>query len=77
MIILRYTVSFFTSTFDCLPHNLMAAKLTAYGMSHSAIKLLVNYLCHCKQCVKIGSEVSGWMTLLKGIPRGRSLDLVS
>ncbi len=59
-----------SKAFDCLPHDLMAAKLTAYGMSHSAIKLLVNYLCHCKQCVKIGSEVSDWMTLLKGIPQG-------
>ncbi len=37
-----------SKAFDCLPHDLMAAKLTAYGMSHSAIKLLVNYLHHCK-----------------------------
>ncbi len=59
-----------SKAFDCLPHNLMAAKLTAYGMSHSAIKLIVNYLHHCKQHVKIGSEVSDWMTLLKGVPQG-------
>ncbi len=58
-----------SKAFDCLPHHLMAAKLTAYSMSHSAIKLHVNYLCHCKQRVKIGSEVSDWMTLLKGVPQ--------
>ncbi len=46
-----------SKAFDCLPHDLMAAKLTAYGMSHSAIKLFVNYLRHCKS-VKIGSDVS-------------------
>ncbi len=58
-----------SKAFDCLPDDLMAAKLTAYGMSHSAIKLLVNYLHHRKQGVEIGSEVSHWMTLLRGIPQ--------
>ncbi len=29
-----------SKAFDCLPHDLRAAKLTAYSMSHSAIKLL-------------------------------------
>ncbi len=46
-----------SKVFDCLPHDLMAAKLTAYGMSHSAVKLLVNYLRNLKQRVKIVSEV--------------------
>ncbi len=63
-----------SKAFDYLPHDLMAAKLTVYGMSHSAIKLLVNYLCHYQQRVKIGSDVSDWMTLLlKGIPHGSIL----
>ncbi len=62
-----------SKAFDCLPHDLMAAKSIAYGMSHSTIKLLINYLRHRKQCVKIGSEVSNWMTILKGIPQGSIL----
>ncbi len=59
--------------FDCLPHDLMVTKLTAYGMSPSAIKLLINYLCHYQQRVKIGSEFSDWMTILKGVPQGSIL----
>ncbi len=62
-----------SKAFDCLPHDPMTAKLTAYGMSHSAIKLLVNSLRHHKQRVKIGSEVSDWMTTLKGVPQGSIL----
>ncbi len=54
----------------CLPHDLMAAKHIAYGMSHSAVKILISYLRHCKQRVKIGSDTSDWMTILKGIPQG-------
>ncbi len=58
-----------SKAFDCLPHNLIVAKLTAYGMSPSAIKLLINYLQHHQQRVKIGSELNDWMTILKGGPQ--------
>ncbi len=55
-----------SKAFDCLPHALMVAKLTANGMSPSAIKLLINYLCHHQIHVKKGSEFSECMTILKG-----------
>ncbi len=35
-----------SKAFDCLPHDLMAAKLIAYGMSHSRVKILISYLRH-------------------------------
>ncbi len=57
-----------SKTFDCLPHDLMAAKLIAYDMSHSAVKSLISYLRHRKQRVKIGSDTSDLMTILKGVP---------
>ncbi len=62
-----------SKVFDCLPHDLMAAKLIAYGMSHSMAKILISYLRHRKQCVKIGSDTSDWMSILKGIPQGSIL----
>ncbi len=31
-----------SKAFDCLPHGPMAAKLVAYGMSHEAVRLLIN-----------------------------------
>ncbi len=62
-----------SKAFDYLPHDLMAVKLTAYGMPHSAIKLLANYLYFLKQCVNIGFKVSDWITLLNGILQGSIL----
>ncbi len=46
-----------SKAFDCLPHDLMAAKLVEYGMSHSAMKILISYLRHRKH-VKIGSDTN-------------------
>ncbi len=51
----------------------MAAKLIAYGMSHSALKILISYLSHRKQRVKIGFDTSDWMIILMGIPQGSIL----
>ncbi len=59
-----------SKAFDCLRHDLMAAKLIAYGMSHSAVNILISYLRDRKQCVKIGSDTSDWMTILKGVQQG-------
>ncbi len=62
-----------SKAFDCLLHDLMAAKLIAYGMSHSMVKILISYLRYRKQCVKIGSDTNDWMTILKGFPKGSIL----
>ena len=62
-----------SKAFDCLPHDIMAAKLKAYGMSVHAVRLLINYLRHRKQRVKIGEHTSEWMELLKGVPQGSIL----
>ncbi len=56
-----------SKAFDCLSHDQMAAKLITYGISHSTVKILISYLRHRKQRVKIGFDTSDWMTILKGI----------
>ena len=30
--------------YDCLPHDLLIAKLGAYGLGRSSLKLLIDYL---------------------------------
>ena len=45
-----------SKAFDCLPHDLIIAKLNVYGFSLSASKLIHNYLSHRKQRTKINSS---------------------
>ena len=48
--------------FYCLPHDLLNAKLAAYGVSCKALRLFYSYLlCNCKQRVRIGSSFSKYL----------------
>ncbi|CAM1330052.1 Uncharacterised protein r2_g3912 [Pycnogonum litorale] len=62
-----------SKAFDCLPHDLLLQKLKTYGVTDTAVKLLQNYLSGRKQCVKIGSSVSNWQGIYKGVPQGSIL----
>jgi hypothetical protein len=62
-----------SKAFDSLPHDLITAKLCAYGMQPPAVQLLTSYLRHGQQRVKINSERSDWQTILKGVPQGSIL----
>ena len=64
------------SAFDCLPHELMTAKLKAYGLSDEAVSLLENYLNGRMQQVRVGSHKSSWKQLSKGVPQGSILGLL-
>jgi retron-type reverse transcriptase len=65
-----------SKAFDCLPHKLLLLKLEAYGMSKSALQLIENYLTNRKQCVKVGTTLSNWQDIYKGVPQGSILDPV-
>ena len=41
-----------SKAFDCILHDLVIAKLAAYSLSLSDLKLMLSYLSHCQQCVK-------------------------
>jgi hypothetical protein len=62
-----------SKAFDCLPHNLLLAKLKAYGLDDKALGLIQSYLNSRRQCVKIGSSTSSWQELTKGVPQGSIL----
>jgi hypothetical protein len=62
-----------SKAFDCLPHNLIIAKLHAYGFTYNSCLLIASYLSHRKQRVKIGSSRSEWLPLDKGVPQGSIL----
>ena len=62
-----------SKAFDCLPHDLIVAKLQAYGLTTDASSLLESYLSDRKQRVKIGQTHGNWLNILKGVPQGSIL----
>ena len=46
--------------YDCLPHNLMVAKLEAYVLAKESLQLISDHLSCRKQRTKIGSAYSDW-----------------
>ena len=62
-----------SKVFDCLPHELLIAKLHAYGFSLSALRLMYSYLPNRKQRTKINESYSSWEEILYGVPQGSIL----
>ena len=62
-----------SKAFDCIPHDLLIAKLDAYGFSNRSCKLMYSYLKGRQQCVKINGTYSKCHTLLAGVPQGSIL----
>ena len=59
-----------SKAFDCLNHELLIAKLEAYGFSRAALKLVYDYLSNRKQTVKINWSFSSWQESFRGVPQG-------
>ena len=55
--------------FDCLPHDLLIAKLNAYGFEKEALRLILSYMSGRKQCVKNGGCLSTLKLILNGVPQ--------
>ena len=62
-----------SKAFDCIPHDLIIAKLHAYGMSISSLTLMHSYLWNRKQRTKINNTYSAWDTTTHGVPQGSIL----
>ena len=62
-----------SKTFDWVCHDLLIAKLNAYGLSLSALKLVHNYLQKRKQITKNGIACNLWEEIVFGVPQGSIL----
>ena len=62
-----------SKTFDCMSHELILAKLAAYGLGYHFLKFIHSYLTDRKMCVCIGTEFSKWLCILFGVPQGSVL----
>ena len=57
-----------SKAFECLPHDLLIAKLEAYGVEKSSLLLLMSYLKDRKQAVKIKRIRSIFQLIKSGVP---------
>ena len=62
-----------SKAFDCLNHELLIAKLNAYGFSLPALRLIHDYLSHRKQRTRVNNSYSEWLAVMFGVPQGSIL----
>ena len=62
-----------SKAFDCLPKNLLLAKLHAYSVDGNSLLLIQNYLSNRKQRVKVKGHYSSLGELGQGVPQGSIL----
>ena len=62
-----------SKAFDCVPHDLLIAKMHAYGFDFDTLVLFLSYLKNRIQGVKINNEIHSFLTLLSGVPQGSIL----
>ena len=59
-----------SKAFDTINHDLLLAKLHAYGFSINALSLMCSYLKNRKERVKINNNFSATKSVIAGFPQG-------
>ena len=62
-----------SKAFDTIHHDLMIAKLGAYGFSQDALQYMKSYLSNRKQRVWVNSNFSTWKNIIARVPQGSIL----
>ena len=62
-----------SKAFDTIDHNMLLAKLSAYGFCARSLKFIRSYLTNRYQRCKIGSSYSNWRRIKCGVPQGSIL----
>ena len=59
-----------SKAFDALNHNLLIAKLGAYGLDAKDLCYIKSYLDNRKQRVRVNSYFSSWHEIIAWVPQG-------
>ena len=62
-----------SKAFDCIAHDLLIAKLAAYGFSDTALRYIYSYLSNRKQCVRINNTYSNYQKIISRVSQGSIL----
>ena len=62
-----------SKSFDCVPHDILLAKLAAYGVDESFLCHIYSYLLNRKQCVRINNINNDFLNVISGVPQGSIL----
>ena len=62
-----------SKAFDCIPHDLLIAKLNACGFDRKSLVFFFSYLKRRKQCVSLNNVQNTFQTLLSEVPQGSIL----
>ena len=59
-----------SKAFDCVPDDLLIAKLAAYSVDENLLMYIYSYLFNRKQCVRINNVHSRFQNVISGVPQG-------
>ena len=59
-----------SNAFDCINHELLIAKLEAYGYGKNALKFIHSYITGGKQRTNVNNILSTWEYITSGVPYG-------
>ena len=62
-----------SKAFDCVDHNLLIAKINAFGFEKRSLEFTHSYFTNRKQRTKVDSPFSSWERLFSGVPQGSIL----
>ena len=62
-----------SKAFDCLPHDIIIAKLNPYGFDMKELNFIYDYLRNRKQRTKTDDAYSSWQNILYEVPQGSIL----
>ena len=66
-----------SKAFDCIPHDLVIAKLAAYEFDKNMICHIYLYLKSRKQCVSVNNIKSTFKEIISGVPKGSVVGPIS
>ena len=59
-----------SKAFDCVPHDLLIAKLAAYPVDENLLMHIYSYLSNRKQCVRVNNAHSRFQNVITEVPQG-------